>query len=262
LESSVALLQASSGLERLMVHNKNRGILKDSNVVQISAMLYYKASVISKLETNKSFINKFHNMVFESLRDDFGNYVDAKARTKPKSLHHVYEWDKAGMPSARLFQLRRIDSDTLSFKLDYFFIPSRTFSSNKTSKKKYKFPDKASIMESGTPVTISPRSSKRLVFEINDQLVFMPEGQSVIVKNPGGKAAKNQFTLAYSHFFSGPLAGQSIRKSGFHRLFGSAMQRALDTPSSIKTVQYSFSPNSIRSQADAALSQAFGGGMT
>jgi hypothetical protein len=261
LESSVALLQAASGLERLMVHNKNAGILKDSNVVQISAMLYYKASVISKLETNKNFIRKFHNMIFDSLKDEFGNYVDAKARTRPKSLHHVYEWDKAGNPAARLFRLKRIDSNTLSFKLDFFFLPSKTFSSNKTSKKKYKFPNKASIMESGTPVTISPRSSKRLVFEINNQVVFMPEGASVIVRNPGGKAAKNQFTLAYSHFFSGPLAGQAIRKSGFHRLFGSAMQKALVTPSNIKTVQYSFSPNSIRSQADAALSQAFGGGM-
>ena len=71
MESNVALLQAASGLERLMVHNKNTGILKDSNVVQISAMLYYKASVISKLETNKNFIRKFHNMVFDSLRDEF-----------------------------------------------------------------------------------------------------------------------------------------------------------------------------------------------
>jgi hypothetical protein len=258
LESSVALLQAASGLERLMVHNKNAGILKDSNVVQISAMLYYKASVISKLETNKSFIKKFHNMIFDSLTNEFGNYVDAKARVKPKSLHHVYEWDKAGSPVARLFKLRIINSNTLSFKLDYFFIPSKTFASNNTSKKKYKFPNKASIMESGIPVTISPRSSKRLVFEINDEVVFMPEGASVIVRNPGGKAAKNQFTLAYSHFFSGPLAGQAIKKSGFHRIFGSAMQKALATPSNIKTVQYTFSPNSIRSQADASLSQAFG----
>lgn len=261
MESSVALLQAASGLERLMVHNRNAGMLKDSNVAQISAMLYYKAHVISNLETNKIFINKFQELVFNSLRDDFGNYVDTKARINPRSLHHVYEWNRTGSPAARLFDLRRMSSGTLSFQIDYFFKPSRTFSSNKSSKKKYKFTNKASIMESGTPVTISPRSSKRLVFEINNEVVFMPEGQSVVVRNPGGKAAKNQFTLSYSHFFSGPLAGQSIRKSGFHKLFGSAMGNALTTPGHIKRVQYSFSPNTIRSEADSALNSAFGGSM-
>jgi hypothetical protein len=39
------------------------------------------------------------------------------------------------------------------------------------------------------------------------------------------------------------------------------MTKALKVPADIKKVQYSFSPNTIRSQADAALSAAFGGAM-
>ncbi len=35
---------------------------------------------------------------------DFGNYIDALARSKPKSLHHVYEWQRAGNKTARLFK--------------------------------------------------------------------------------------------------------------------------------------------------------------
>jgi hypothetical protein len=39
------------------------------------------------------------------------------------------------------------------------------------------------------------------------------------------------------------------------------MTKALRVPSNIKKVQYSFSANAIRSQADAALTASFGGVM-
>lgn len=261
MESSVALMQAASGLERLMIHNKNMGMLQDSNVAQISAALYYKANVISKLESNTAFKQKFHKIIFDQIEEDFGNYIDAKARIKPKSLHHVYEWRKTGQTSARLFNLYMLPSNTLSFKLDYQLLPSKSFVTNNISKKAYKFVDKAKIIESGTPVTISPRSSKRLVFKINNEIVFMGEGVSVTVKNPGGTAAKNQFKLAYSHFFSGGLVSQSIKKSGFTKLFVGKMAEALQIPLSIRKIQFSFSPNQIRTEADLALSSAFGGGI-
>lgn len=261
MESNVALLRAASGLERLMVHNKNMGIMKDSNVVQISAALYYKANVIAGLESNSAFKNKFKQMIFGQIEKDFGNYVDAKARVRPKSLHHVYEWRKTGQQSGRLFKLYMIPSNTLSFQLDYNLLPSRTFVSNKVSKKSYKFVEKAYIVESGTPVTISPRSSKRLVFKSGDSFVFMPEGASVTVRNPGGRAAKNQFKLAYSHFFSGSLVSSSFKKSGFTRLFSGAMAEALSVPANIRRIQFSYSPNQIRTEAEMALSKAFGGGI-
>lgn len=261
MESNVALLHAASGLERLMTTNKNNGILQDSNVAQISAALYYQSHVLLKLESNSAFINKFHNIVFDQLDKDFGLYVDSLARVKPKSFHHVYEWNKTGSPAARLFTLRMIPTRSLSFRLDYEFLPSKAYVPGSKSKKKYKFREKASVMESGMPVTISPRSSKRLVFEIDGEVVFMPEGASVVVRSPGGKAVKNQFTIAYARFFSSDMASLSIKKSGFTRLFGSAMTKALAIPTGIKKVQYSFSPNAIRSQADVALTQAFGGAM-
>lgn len=244
-----------------MTTNKNNGILQDSNVAQISAALYYQAHVLLKLESNTAFIDRFHKMVFDQLDKDFGLYVDSLARVKPKSLHHVYEWNKTGNPSSRLFMLRMIPTKTLSFKLDYELMPSKSYVPSSKSRKKYKFENKAFVMESGMPVVISPRSSKRLVFEMNGATVFMPEGASVVVRSPGGKAAKNQFKLAYARFFSSDMASNSIKRSGFTRLFGSAMVKALDIPSGIKKVQYSFSPNTIRSQADAALTQAFGGAM-
>ena len=82
------LVQAASGLERLMVGNNNK-ILKDSTVAQISAYMYYNAQVISRLTTNKQFQTKFSSVIFAQIDKDFGEYIDALARTKPKSLHHV-----------------------------------------------------------------------------------------------------------------------------------------------------------------------------
>jgi hypothetical protein len=253
------LLQAASGLEKFMVGNKNNTSLKDSNVAQISAYLYYQANVIASLEKNKIFQNQFKNILFTQIEKDFGFYIDAQARVNPKSLHHVYEWKKVGVPSARLFKLNTIGLPGMSFQLDYEFLDSKTYVPSSKSKRKYKFAKKAMIMEKGTPVIIAPSGSKRLVFEVNGYTVFMPKGVSVVVKSPGGGAATHRFTLAYNKFFSGQLVNESIKKSGFQQIFNSSMAKALKIPTSIKKVQYSFSPSTIRSQADYALANAFGG---
>jgi hypothetical protein len=114
-------------------------------------------------------------------------------------------------------------------------------------------------MEAGMPLKISPKNATRLVFESDGETVFMPKGASVIVKRPGGPGVKNQYSLAHSRFFSGQLVNQSIKRSGFQRIFNAGMAKALSLPSGIKKVQYKFSPNLVRSQADASLASAFGG---
>ena len=254
------LIQAASGLERMMYANQ-KGVLKDSTVAQISAFVYYEAAVISKLTTNKAFQNAFSKLMFDQINLDFGNYIDALARSKPKSLHHVYEWKKTGNKSARLFKLNKTSQVGLSFGINYEFLPSKSMVPASTGKRRHMFINKASVMEKGEPLVIRPKSADRLVFEIDGETVFMPKGASVTVKRPGGSGARNQFTLAHSRFFSGRLVNDSIKKSGFQRLFNSSMTKALGVPSDIKTVKYSFSANTIRSQADSALTLSFGGAM-
>ena len=262
MDSSVALLQTASGLERLMAGSAP-GIIKDSTVAQVSAFLYYEASVLSKLETNAAFKNLFKKTMFNQIEKDFGQYVDAQARTKPKSLHHVYEWNKIGNPSARLFNLYLIDTGGLSFRVgrDFKLSKSTVPSKNKKQKKKYVFVNKAFIMEEGMPIVIRPKSAERLVFELDGATVFMPKGSSVTVKRPGGKAATNQFALTYGRFFGGQLVNSSIKASGFQRIFNTKIAKALEAPINIKKVQYSFSAGKIRMQADAALSSSFGGSL-
>ena len=255
------LLQAASGLERLMYNKNPKSNLQDSNVAQISAVLYYQANVISKLSNSKKFKNTFKRVVFAQIEKDFGQYIDAQARSKPKSFHHVYEWKKTGNKNARLFKLTSMDSDGLSFKIDFQFIPSKSLVPSSNSKRRHTFAAKASIMEAGMPLKIAPRHSERLVFEVDGNTVFMPKGASVTVKRPGGPSVKNQFKLQYSRFFSGDLVNNSIKKSGFNNLFNAESLKALKIPGYIKTVKYSFSPNTIRSMADASVEKAFGGVM-
>jgi hypothetical protein len=254
------LIQAASGLERMM-HANQGGVLKDSTVAQISAYVYYEAAVISKLTTNKKFQQAFTKIIFDQIDTDFGNYIDALARSKPKSLHHVYEWKKTGNKNARLFKLNKISEDGLSFRVNYDFLPSRSLVPASNSRRRHMFVDKASVMEKGNPLIIRPKSADRLVFEIDGETVFMPKGAAVTVRRPGGSAATNQFSLAHSRFFSGRLVNESIKRSGFQRIFNSSMTKALRVPSNIKKVQYTFSANTIRSQADSALALSFGGVM-
>lgn len=259
--SGVALLHAASGLERLMVGSSAAGVLKDSNVAQISAFLYYQANVAAKLSSNKAFQKLFKTTIFNQIDKDFGLFIDSQARTKPKSLHHVYEWNKTGQATARLFKLSRLDAPGLSFKLTYDLKPSKASvpSKNRKQKSRYVFANKASVMEKGIPIIIRPRSAERLVFEIDGEVVFMPKGKSVTVKSPGGRSSTNQFDLAYSRYFSGPLVSNSIKASGFQNLFGEKFERAMRVPSSISKVRYAFSPGTIRLQAEAALTEQFGG---
>lgn len=262
MDNSVALIQASSGLERLMAGSAP-GVIRDSTVAQVSAFLYYEASVLSKLTSNAAFANLFKKTIFNQIDKDFGLYMDAQARSKPKALHHVYEWNKIGNPAFRLFDLKLIDQVGLSFKVGRDFklskasVPSR----NKKQKKRYVFAEKASIMEAGMPVVIRPRSAERLVFELDGRTVFMPKGSSVTVKRPGGKSVTNQFSLSYGRFFGGQLVNSSIKASGFQRIFNSAISRALSVPINIRKVQYSFSAGKIRMQADSALKVSFGGAL-
>ena len=259
MDSSVLLVQAASGLEKLMAGSRG-GVLKDSTVAQISAFVYYEAQVVAKLTNNKGFQNKFKTVIFDQINKDFGEYIDAQARVKPKQLHHVYEWDKIGNSQARLFKLNKIDSGELSFKVGYEFKPSKSFArSNENSKRRHVFVEKASVMEAGMPLTISPRAAERLVFEVNGYTVFMPKGASVLVTKPGGAAVKNSFQAAHKVFFTGNLVNESIKKSGFQKLFNSSMTKALRVPADIKKVKYSFSPNTIMTQADNALTESFGG---
>lgn len=255
MESNL-LIQASSGLQKLMTGSKN-SLIKDSLVAQISAYAYYNSEIMSGLMSHTGFKKQFNNTIFKQIEEDFGNYVDAKARSSQRSLHHVYEWNRNGDKEARLFKINKTDKEQISFTISYKFLPSKSFAKNE-GKRKHVFINKAAVMEQGLLLKIFPKYAERLVFEVNGYKVFMPKGKSVTVNRPGGAGVKNSFVMTYSHFFKGNLVNESIKRSGFQNIFRSSMAKALALPSDIKVVKYSFKPNTIRAQAQMSLSSAFG----
>jgi hypothetical protein len=262
LANNVALVNATSQLERFMVGGKKQGIFKESLTAQISAAIFYQATTVSKLETNKAFHSTFNKIIFDQIEKDFGAYIDAQARTKPKSLHHVYEWQKVGQENARLFKINKIPSQGLSVSVSYDFLDSKSAVPAKRAKRRYVFKDKASIMEEGIPVVVSPRYAERIVFDTDlGYTVFMPKGASVTIKRPGGVAAKKSFETAYRRFFTTDLVSESIKRSGFHQIFNTKVGKALSLPAQIKKVRYSFSPGGLRIESEVALDKAFGGSL-
>lgn len=260
MASDYLFASVASGVERLMSSPENSH-LNQSITAQISAAIYYKTSVLSQLDDNMAFKKQFQTSIYNQIKKDYGEYMDAKARSAPKSFHHIYEWKKVGVPNARLFDLSFVPANGLSFKIKAEMKQSKSFVPTQKGRHRHVFANKAFVMEAGMPVKIAPRHSERLVFESDGETVYLPKGQSVTVKRPGGSAVKNQFYLATSRFFSGQLINSSIKKSGFQKLFNRSIKMALNVPADIKTVKYKFSPNVIRSQADLALNLAFGGSL-
>lgn len=258
MDTSAVLVQAASGLQRTMSGSKGK-ILQDSTVAQISAAIYYQASVISKITTNKQFQSKFQSILFNQIKKDFGNFVDSQARTNPKTLHHVYEWKKTGTPSARLFDLKIGGTEGLSFKIASEFKPSKSMVPTNFGNSRHVFSAKASVMEAGNPLVIRPRNAERLVFEMDGVVIRMPKGASVTVKRPGGGKATGRYKIAHARFFTGNLVNISIKNSKFQQIFNTSVTKAMKLPADIKKVKYSFSPNTVNMQAGTALSAAFGG---
>jgi hypothetical protein len=253
LESNDLLVRAASRLEPLMAGDKSADFFKTSLVAQVSAAVYYKAHVVSKIMTNKAFQNKFRQIIFNQINKDFAEYIDAQARIKPKQFHHVYEWKRTGEASARLFKLKEINTNEFSLKLTYDFGPSKSFVPTSKGKHRHVFVNKASVMEAGMPVKIAPRAAERIVFDVGGYVVYMPKGASVTVTKPGGIAVKKSFESAYRRFFTTDLVNSSIKRSGFQKMFTAKVRQSIGVPSAIKTVKYSFSPNAVRSMADMAV---------
>lgn len=120
----------------------------------------------------------------EELSVVIGQYIDGIASSNPAALHHVYEWGQTGMSSSRLFQLGyNVTGSGLSIN------STMTQSRSVQSGSNVPFYNKASIMENGIPVKISPKNSKVLAFEDGGKTIFTKK--DVVVSRPGGAVAGN-----------------------------------------------------------------------
>jgi len=136
-------------------------------------------------------------------------YVDVSAKGNPNALHHVYEWYQTGSPEARLFDIDYTVSNAgLTFNSK--FRQSRTLKEDSN----VPFYNKASIMENGVPVTISPKKSSVLVFEEGGNTIFTKG--SITVRNPGGQYVTGSFERTIDEFILRYFKQSFLRASGIY----------------------------------------------
>jgi hypothetical protein len=172
---------------------------------QMNNIVNYSMGFIDGVQKGKT---EFLKALGQATITSMGQYVDAQARSNPAALHHIYEWNRTGSPTARLFDLDYTISNLgLSIR--------GTFTQSETLKKGSAVPfyDKAKIMENGVPVTIRPKK-RVLAFTIDNEEIFT--SNDVTVTNPGGTEVQGSFSKTIDEFMLFYFKQSFLRASGIY----------------------------------------------
>lgn len=181
----------------------------DADLSQVANVLGAIEGVGATVSTRR-FPDTLVKMSWAETAKDFDVFMDAVARSNPQAYHHMYEWNKVGIPGARLWNQTLTTNKAGTGIASFEFQPSVTpvppprypvGEVSRLSGEKYVFHSKAAVMEFGIPVTIRSRTSGGLIFipapELPRGYLFAKESY---VTNPGGNVAGN-FTQAFSGFW-------------------------------------------------------------
>jgi hypothetical protein len=174
---------------------------------EMNNIVDYSMGFLEGIQRGKTIFLKTVGLETVELMKEF---IDSNARVNPDMLHHVYEWNQTGSPSARLYDISYTTSNLgLSFRSSF-----RQSTSIKNGSRT-PFYDKARIMEEGIPVVIRPRIAQALAFEDNGETVFTKN--EVRVDNPGGTEVQGGFEKVFDMFFNRYFSQAFLRVSGIAR---------------------------------------------
>ena len=173
---------------------------------QMNNIVKYSIGFLDGVENGKTIFLK--NLGLGTIQA-LAAYVDVSAKGNPRALHHVYEWYQTGSPSARLFDLDYTVSN-LGLTINSTFKQSRTLREDSNEP----FYNKASIMERGVPVTITPKKSSVLVFEEGGETIFTKN--PITVRSPGGDEVRGSFEKTVDEFILRYFKQSFLRASGIY----------------------------------------------
>jgi hypothetical protein len=174
--------------------------------LQMKNIINYSVGFLDGIQRGKSvFLKNLGAGTIQAL----AAYVDISAKGNPRALHHVYEWYQTGSPNARLFDLDYTISN-LGLSLNATFKQSRTLREDSNEP----FYNKASIMERGVPVTITPKKSSVLVFEEGGETIFTKN--PITVRSPGGDEVRGSFEKTIDEFILRYFKQSFLRASGIY----------------------------------------------
>jgi len=173
---------------------------------QMKNIIDYSVGFLDGVHKGKKvFLDKLGVGVISAL----AQYIDVQARSNPKALHHIYEWNQTGSPNARLFDLKYTVSN-LGLSINSSFRQSRTVSENMT----VPFYNKAKIMEDGVPVTIAPTKARVLKFNGPSGEVFT--SKPITIDNPGGDMVYGSFEKTVDEFILKYFKQSFLKASGIY----------------------------------------------
>jgi hypothetical protein len=187
-------------------------IVMDSRQFQkeINNIMNYSTGFLEGVQRGKT---EMYMSLAPKISEMASQFIDANARMSPELLHHIYEWEKVGSPEARLF-----DIDYAISGVGITFNSSLKQSSSIKQGSNVPFYNKATIMEKGVGVTITPKRSNVLRFEVDGQEVYT--SREVHVENPGGQT-QGQFDKVINNFFGVYFRQSFLKSSGLLQYFKS-----------------------------------------
>lgn len=171
----------------------------------MKSMLDYSAGFLEGAKSGKM---KLLENLGEGFKEMLGKFIDSMATVNPSKLHHVYEWHNNGDPGSRLFDISFTVSTINGLSMFSDFRQSTTVSKSSN----VPFFDKANIMERGISMTVRPRNSTVLSFDINGKAVYTKK--PVVVTEPGGPDVQGGFNDAFDMFFNQYLSQSMLYSSG------------------------------------------------
>jgi hypothetical protein len=184
--------------------------LNKNDLLNIESELNLKVGGVKEL-SSQQVMTEIANAVFTVTGKAFIKAMNMEAKGNHKAYHHIYEWNKVGMPSGRLFFLSREHSTNGVLRVKPGFAKSRTSvpiapellvpgKTGKSVASKYVFRDKAYVMEYGKPVIY--RASKNIPIAENGQIRFVAAGTVIKNYNPGGKEVKGSFEKFFHAWYA------------------------------------------------------------
>lgn len=182
---------------------------------KVLALSAYDSTILQNLYVNPINKQKINRGAALLIKNYFNQYLDSRARQNPSAYHHVYEFDKTGNASGRLFTAIVGNSPDGSATITYSFTPAK-----EPNPDGYPFPNKAEVMENGETVIVTPKKSKYLKFQINDgQFVTL---EKAVIRNPGGTEVKGSFESTFRTFMASQ-AGPLLERFGYFKKIEQAM---------------------------------------
>jgi hypothetical protein len=236
----------------------------NADTVEVSSLTGFLTTLSAKINNDVNVVPVL-NYAHQELSERFDAYMSVVAPAAPNQFHHVYDWNRIGVPQYQLWRnvLRGRGAEKFaSFEFRASLLPVPFPQGDKVPfKRKHRFIYKAMVMEYNIAVTIKPKRAKMLAFPIGDRVIFTKG--PVFVENPGGMGTTGAFTAAWTSWWGGAGAEQvfnaDIKKKLENDLSEKAMARFIRRfkPARRKTVKLSVADNRAAYDTGARMAEEF-----